>query len=249
MRGRLTTQQEQFARLVAEGHSFVGAYRKIYPPRNGTRSAGAEQVAARRLAHRPLVERRVGELREQLLASDSVEMRRRAQAVLGRILAERLDPRYRRTAMDVLHYLDERDRAATIAGWEAYRAAAAQITALDAIEAGTKNRTRSPSARARAKAVARELKIVGVTDEGTNELDLPLTPEAAQDAERRRDEIDQVIADRRRMRHGEAFELRPAQGMDFLLGDAPEPAPVKEEGFQWAQKPGRFGKGSRMRLR
>jgi hypothetical protein len=50
------------------------------------------------------------QLQEQLIVSDPVEMRRRATVVLGKILAQRLDPRYRRTAMDVLNYLDQQRR-------------------------------------------------------------------------------------------------------------------------------------------
>src|SRR5215831_6296806 len=92
---RLTAQEQQFITLVVEeGHSFVDAYRLAYPPRNGTRSAGAERVAAKRVAHLPLVERRMDQLREELIASDPAEMRRRANAVLGQILAKKLDPRY-----------------------------------------------------------------------------------------------------------------------------------------------------------
>src|SRR6516225_7909889 len=50
MRNRLTPKEEEFVRLVIEdGHSFVSAYRLAYPPRNGTRSRGAELVAARRV--------------------------------------------------------------------------------------------------------------------------------------------------------------------------------------------------------
>jgi hypothetical protein len=84
--GRLTAQEEQFVRLVVEeGHSYVAAYRLAYPPRNGARSAGAERTVAKRVAHRPLVAQRMEQLREELLASDPVEMRRRANAVLERV--------------------------------------------------------------------------------------------------------------------------------------------------------------------
>ena len=55
---RLTPQREQFAWMVAEGHSFAAAYRAIYPPRQGERSKQAELVAAKRLAHHPAVEQR-----------------------------------------------------------------------------------------------------------------------------------------------------------------------------------------------
>ena len=149
---RLTAQEQQFVTLVVEeGYSFVAAYREAYPPRNGTRSAGAERVAARRVAHRPLVEQRMEQLREELLASDPVEMRRRANAVLGQILAKQLDPRYRRTAIDVLRLLDEQERAAARADRESYRTVVAQMAALDAMEGGRTRRARSTSARPRAK--------------------------------------------------------------------------------------------------
>jgi hypothetical protein len=93
-RGRLTAKQKQFVRLVVEqGHSYVSAYRLAYPPQIGTRSPGAERVSAKRVAHLPLVERRMDQLREELIASDPAEMRRRANAVLGLILAKRLHPR------------------------------------------------------------------------------------------------------------------------------------------------------------
>ena len=96
---QLTLKQDRFARLVVEeGASFVAAYRLIYPPRIGKRSSVAERVAARRVAHHPLVEQRMEELRKQLRAGDPAELRRRANAVLGRILAEQLDPKYRRNA-------------------------------------------------------------------------------------------------------------------------------------------------------
>ena len=152
MKDRLTAQQDQFVRLVVEeGHTLVGAYRLSYPPRNGPRSAEAERVAAKRVAHRPLVEQRIEQLREELLASDPVEMRSRANFVLGEILAKRLDPRYRRTALDVLKRLDEQERAAMKADREAYRTVVAQMAAIDAIENGATKRVRSTSAKPPAK--------------------------------------------------------------------------------------------------
>jgi hypothetical protein len=139
--GRLTAQEQQFIRLVVEeGHSFVAAYRIAYPSRNGARSAGAERVAAKVVAHRPLVAQRMDQLREELLASDPVEMRRRANAVLGQILAKRLDPKYRRTALDTLRLLNEQERAADR---ESFRALKAGLGALDALEGKTTKRTRS----------------------------------------------------------------------------------------------------------
>jgi hypothetical protein len=147
-RGRLTAREEQFVRLVVEeGHSFVAAFRLAYPPRNGARSAGAERTTAKRVAHRPLVQQRMEQLREELLASNPVEMRRRANAVLGQILAKRLDPRYRRTALDVLKRLDDQESAAMKADREAYGTAVAQIAAFDATEGSARKRARSTSAR------------------------------------------------------------------------------------------------------
>ena len=146
--GRLTAQEQQFIRLVVEeGHSYVAAYRLSYPPRNGTRSPVAERVAAKRVAHRPLVQERMEELR----ANDPGEMRRRANAVLGQILDRKLDPRYRRTALDVLKRLDEHERAAARADREALRTITAQMAALDALENGARRNTRSIAAKPPAK--------------------------------------------------------------------------------------------------
>jgi hypothetical protein len=187
-RGRLTTQQEEFARLVVEeGLSFVAAYRLAYPPRNGTRSPGAERVSAKRLGHHPLVEQRMEQLREELLASDPVEMRRRANAVLGRILAEQLDPRYRRTAMDVLRYLDAQEGTAKLADREAYRTAIAQLTALDTMEGGGRRSARPLSAGLRRSAVSIESSAVVMTA-GQREAAIDQVIAA----------IDEMIAQRRR---------------------------------------------------
>jgi hypothetical protein len=248
MKRRLTPQQQEFVRLVVEeGQTFTAAYRLAYPPRNVTRSRGAEQVAARRLAHRPLVEQRMEQLREELLASDPAEMRRRANAVLGRILAERLDPRYRRTAMDVLRYLDEQECSASSAGWEEYRSAATQIAALDAIEAGRKNVERSASGRPPRKPVHRELGIAGADVERAKELSIPLTPQAAQDAERRSAEILQVVSDRQGARFGEKPTFQMGREIDDQQYDSlpvVAPAvPAEGIGFRLERKPGHFGKG------
>jgi hypothetical protein len=62
------------------------------------------------------------------------EMRRRANAVLSDILAKRTDPRYRRSALDVLKRLDEEERAKAKADREWLRTAAVQMAAFDAIE-------------------------------------------------------------------------------------------------------------------
>jgi hypothetical protein len=73
-------------------------------------------------------------------------MRRRANFVLGEILAKRLDPRYRRTALDVLKRLDAEQERAERADQEAYRTALAQMAAIDALEGGATKRARSTSA-------------------------------------------------------------------------------------------------------
>src|SRR5262245_49263987 len=63
MRSQLTRQEEEFVRLVVvDGCSFVGAYRVAYPARKRERSAEGERVAAKGVAHRPLVEKRMKEL-------------------------------------------------------------------------------------------------------------------------------------------------------------------------------------------
>jgi hypothetical protein len=239
--GRLTAQEEQFVkRVVEDGFSLVAAYRLSYPPRNGTRSAVAERVAAKRVAHRPVVEQRMEELREELLASDPVEMRRRANAVLGRILTKRQDPRYRRTALDVLHYLDQQERAAEKAEWESYRTAVAQIAAADAMEGGRKNRAR----------FQREQTIVGAGHECAIEQSRIVTEETAGNAERQRGEIGKVIADRRRKHSGEKFE---SHHVEARLDDPPPPVTKvviekKGKAVEWVRKPGYFGRGGWMRL-
>lgn len=237
-RTRLTAQQDQFVRLVVEeGHTLVGAYRLSYPPRNGPRSAEAERVAAKRVAHRPLVEQRIEQLREELLASDPVEMRSRANFVLGEILAKRLDPRYRRTALDVLKRLDDQERAAMKADREAYRAVVGQMAAIDAIENGATKRVRSTSAKPPAK------------EQPPVDLDQLIN------------EIAQIAEERRRSRELES-PLKPV--LDSCQADPPqapaEATPVQEQlavnqaaapsasGFEWVRKPGHFGKGGWVRV-
>jgi hypothetical protein len=200
------------------------------------------------VAHRPLVEQRMEQLREQLLAGDPEEMRRRAHAVLGKILAQQLDPRYRRTAMDVLNYLDAQEQAVKTAGWEAYHTAAAQIAALDAVQTSRKNRGRSPSGYNAPKAPPQELEVEHGSGEGANGLTIQ-PAEAAEDAEQRRAEIFQVVADRQKMRLGEAPLLHKSADTDSRQ-DALTP-PIEEpatERFEWVRKPGHFGKGGWMRL-
>jgi hypothetical protein len=70
---------------------------------------------------------------------------------LGQILAKQLDPRYRRTALDVLKRLDDQERAAARADREAYQTAVAQMAALDTMEGGRTKRIRSTSTKRPAK--------------------------------------------------------------------------------------------------
>jgi hypothetical protein len=232
-RGRLTTQQEEFARLVVEeGLSFTAAFRRAYPPRHGTRSPGAERVAAKRLGHHALVEQRMEQLGEELLASDPVEMRRRANAVLGRILAEQLDPRYRRTAMDVLRYLDAQDRAAKVADQEAYRTAIAQLAAVDAMEGGRRRSARPLSARPRTIAAPIANRVVMSAEQREAAVDQVI------------DAIDQMMAERRR---GEDFEL-PAEAVTDPGPGEPRTDQPAEEAVPQANEsrlqrvPGAFGR-------
>jgi hypothetical protein len=231
--------------MVAQGHSFAAAYRAIYPPRQGERSKQAELVAAKRLAHHPAVEQRTEELRQQLLASDPDEMRRRALTALSKIMTKRLDPRYRRTAVDVLKYLDERARATIRAEGEKYRVLLARLAALKATEAVIKNRADSPSAQQHVKAGPREAG-------GVNESKRPVTPETAEDVARRRAEIEQVIEERRRMRKSENLKSPAPPVKNARSDDSPraaeEDAAVEKSGFQWVRKRGHFGKGAWLRV-
>jgi hypothetical protein len=255
IRGRsacLTPQREQFARMVAQGHSFAAAYRAIFPPRQGERSKQAELVAAKRLAHHPAVEERIEQLQQQLLASDPEEMRRRALIVLSKIMAKQLDPRYRRTALDVLKYLDERGRVTIRAEGEKYRALLARLAALKAAEGVRRSRAQSSSARSQGKAEVSEPRTLSVADEPADELNHVVTPANAEDAVRRRAKIEQAIAERRRLRQVENFRPRALPPTAPRPAEPPqaaeEDAGVKEDGFQWARKPGRFGKGGWMRV-
>jgi hypothetical protein len=231
MRNRLTAQQEQFAKLVAKGSSFVAAYRLVYPPRNGTRSARAELVAAKRVAHRPLVEQRIEQLREELLVSDPAEMRRRANAVLGQILAKQLDPRYRRTALDVLKHLDEQERAAARADREAYNTIVAQMAAL---EGGTTKRVRSASPRLTTKEVdidqlIRDIGQIAAERQRSREFDPPPKPV-----------LDSCPDDPPQAgKEGSPIEEKPA------INEARSP---RADGFHWVRKPGHFGRGGWIRV-
>jgi hypothetical protein len=236
-RVRLTLQQEHFVKLVVEeGHSLVGAYRISYPPRQGQRSAQGERVAAKLLAHRPLIQQRMEELREELRAGDPVELRRRANAVLGRILEQRLDPRYRRTALDVLRYLDAQEREVERSERESLRTA---IAALDAID-GTKGRGRSSATRLHTNALFRESKVEVSGEERTNEYGRPSTPSTSP-----RVEIDQVVEER----CPRAYDTVPPAppGADPQLDEASEAAEGEaaptEPKLRWVRKPGHFGRG------
>jgi hypothetical protein len=184
------------------------------------------------VAHRPLVQQRM----EQLRAADPVEMRRRANAVLSEILAKRLDPRYRRTALDVLKRLDDQEREAMKADQETYRMTVAQMTALDAIEDGRTNRARSASGGPKTKA------------------------QSQVDIDQIINEIDQLVA---AQRHRRDPEPSPTPVLELRPEDPPQVAsdvtPVKEEpvsqatapqatDFKLVRKPGHFGKGGWMRV-
>jgi hypothetical protein len=172
------------------------------------------------------------QLREEILSSDPEEMRRRANAVLGRILGKQQDPKYRLTAITTLRYLDARERGAAK---ETYRAVVEQMRALDALEGSTTNRTRSASGRPQAKA----------------------QPQV--DIDQIINDIDQIVA---AQRHSQlepppmpVLELRPIDPPQATS----EVTPVKEEpvcqaaatqasGFKLVRKPGHFGKGGWMRV-
>jgi hypothetical protein len=231
---RLTAQEERFSRLVAlEQKSYVTAFREAYPPRQSERSAQAERVSAKRLAKRTLVKLRIAELRTELEASDPVEMRRRANAVLGRILGKQQDPKYRLTAITTLRYLDGLERSAA---QETYRAVVAQMKALDAMEGSTTNREHSTSGRS------------------------PSKQHPQVDIDQIIADIDQLVA---AQRHSRGSEPLPIPVLELRPNDPPkamsEVTPIKEEpvsqaavpqasGFKLVRKPGHFGKGGWMRV-
>jgi hypothetical protein len=237
-RQHLTNKEEEFCKLIAEeGLTFVAAYRIAYPARQEGRSREAERVAGKRVAHRPRVQARIEQLRAALHAADPAEMRLRANAVLSEILAKRLDPRYRRTAIDVLKRLDDQERATAKAEWETYRKLTKRTEALDAMDGDTTRRDRSASAQASA--------------EEKPQIDL----------DRIVDEIDQMIAAQRQNREVDvvAMQLRAASPDD--PPQAPndgmpceKETPVAQtvvrpaDGFKLVRKPGYFGKGSWVRV-
>jgi hypothetical protein len=242
-RARLTMQQEHFVKLVVEeGLSLVGAYRISYPPRQGQRSAQGEWVAAKLLAHRPLVEQRMEELREELRAGDPVELRRRANAVLGRILEQRLDPRYRRTALDVLRYLDAQEREVEKREQEAFRTA---VSALDAIDGKGPRRRRVPTSPPAIK-IHPEQTTAAPMDGPTNGNSRPPTP-----SEPLQTQTDPLLEEHRRLRPGTEFGSLPSIETDAQpddLGKAAEiEIPEKGRKEQWVRRPGHFGKGGWMR--
>lgn len=249
---RLTAKQEQFVRLVVEeGHTFVSAYKATYPPRQATRSAEAERVAAKRVAHHPLVQARIEQPREELLASDPVEMRRLALATLADIMAKRLDPRYRRTALDVLHYLDEQERAAAAAEWRQYQAFTDRLTALDAAELALERCAATSSPRRRPKAAPLEPASQAGVDGRQGEQQRPLHPEDAQVAERRRAELEQLVAERQRVSQSEDRGHLVPPVKDAQRDDPPQ---ATEEGTEVnrgslrVRVPGHFGKAAWKRV-
>jgi hypothetical protein len=191
-------------------------------------------------------------LQEELQASDPEEMRRVALTVLSKIMAKQLDPRYRRTALDVLKYLDERERMAIRAEREEYRTLLARLAALQAVEGIRTSRAQSSSARSQRKAEVSESRTLSLANEPAGELNHVVTPENAEDAVRRRAEIEQVIAERRRLRKAENMKSPAPPVMnaqsDDLARAAEEDAPVNETGFRLVRKPGHFGKSNWVRV-
>jgi hypothetical protein len=173
------------------------------------------------------------QLREERLSNDPVEMRRRANAVLGRILAEKLDPRYRRTAMDVLRYLDAQDRTAKMADREAYKTAIAELTAIDVIEGGGRRSARPLSAGLRRSAVSIESSAVVMTA-GQREAAVDQVIAA----------IDEMIAERRRGGDSElpsVAEVDPEPG-EFRTEQPAEEAATKVNELRLERLPGAFGR-------
>jgi hypothetical protein len=247
--GRLTTQEQRFVTLVVEeGHSYVSAFRLAYPPRNGPRSAGGERVQAKKVANRPLVQQRMEELRGELLASDPTEMRRLALATLADIMSKRLDPRYRRTALDVLHYLDAQERATAAAEWQEYEALTARIDALDAAELALERRPASSSPRR--PAIAAPLQPAS-RDGGKGEQPRTVSPEDPQVAERRRAELE-VVAEQRMSQSEDLGHLVPTV-KDARRDDPPrttdvEPTVKGGAGLRRVRVPGHFGKAAWRRV-
>ena len=248
-RTRLTAKQEQFSRLVVEkGFTFVAAFKATYPPRQATRSAESERVAGKRLARNPLVQARMEQLREELLASDPVELRRLALATFADIMSKRLDPRYRRTALDVLHYLDAQERATAAAEFGRYEALTARFAALHDAELALEHRAAAASPQA---AIAAPVKRGQARVDGQQgEPQRPVTPEDPQVAERRRAELQQVVAERQRMSriedaNGPALPKQPSRVNDPQ--HAAHNPPIKDRESRAVRKPGRFGKPTWMR--
>jgi hypothetical protein len=177
------------------------------------------------------------QLREELLASDPVEMRRRANAVLGQILAKQLDPRYRRTALDVLKRLDDQEHAAARADREAYRTAVAQMAALDTMQGSATKPERSASAK------------------------LPAKEQPRVDIDQIIADIDEIVA---RRQHSRELEPPAVPALESCPDEAQEAAAegtsIQEElavnqvvappasGFLWVRKPGHFGRGGWVRV-
>jgi hypothetical protein len=196
------------------------------------------------VAHRPRVELKIGELREELAASDPSEMRRRALNVLSKIMAKQLDPRYRRTALDVLHYLDAQELAVEGVRWEAYHAAAAQIAELDAAAANSKKRVGSTSTRSLPTTLPPELNVI---EEHSIQQGSPVVLESPEEAELRLAEIQQVVRDRQRMRFGQEPATQATQATDSQFDDLTQPAEedrtAEEKQVRYMRKPGHFGRG------
>jgi len=182
-------------------------------------------------------------LREEIAASDPEEMRRRALAVLSKIMVKQLDPRYRRTATDVLRYLDGQNRTTKATKWAEYRAAAAQIAALNVIGGGLEKQVRSKPDRSPTHSVPQELNAMEERQIGQNN---PLVEESPEDAKRQLAELKTFVKDRQRARFGEpeTQKVREVNSQFEDLTQATEEDRTAEESqVQLTRRPGYFGKG------
>lgn len=81
----LTGKQEAFARCVAEGMTYVDAYRAAYDTQ--TESYHTMQRSASRTAHKPEIEARIRELRD-MAAQESVMNARQRRAWLSAVIRD-----------------------------------------------------------------------------------------------------------------------------------------------------------------
>jgi hypothetical protein len=189
------------------------------------------------------------QLREELLAADTVALRRLASLTLAKIMAKRLDPRYRRVAIDTLRYLDEKERQAARVELETYRALTDRLSALDDAELALERRTAASSPRR--AALPAQASQAGV-DGQQGERKRPSAPEDPRVTARRRQEIEEVVEQRRRARQIEDKPLIPAvtyiQRDELPKATQEDPAVTEDSGFRRERVPGRFGKGAWKRV-